>query len=51
VTLTPRRASLEEGLDETLTVNRLALPSQLERTMSKNNAIENLTLHGSGGKP
>jgi transposase-like protein len=35
-------ASIEEGLDETLTVKRLALPSQLERILSTTNAIENL---------
>jgi transposase-like protein len=35
-------ASLEEGLDETLTVKRFALPSQLERILSTTNAIENL---------
>ena len=35
-------ASLEEGLDETLTVKRLGLPAQLERILSTTNAIENL---------
>jgi transposase-like protein len=35
-------ASLIEGLDETLTVKRLALPSKLERQLSTTNAIENL---------
>jgi putative transposase len=35
-------ASLEEGLDETLTVKRLNLPSKLERQLSTTNAIENL---------
>jgi len=35
-------ASLEEGLDETLTVKRLDLPSKLERQLSTTNAIENL---------
>ena len=35
-------ASLEEGLDETLTVKRLKLPSRLERQLSTTNAIENL---------
>jgi transposase-like protein len=35
-------ASLREGLDETLTVKRLGLPSQLERILSTTNAIENL---------
>jgi transposase-like protein len=35
-------ASLEEGLDETLTVKRFSLPSQLERILSTTNAIENL---------
>jgi transposase-like protein len=35
-------ASLEEGLDETLTVKRLGLPAQLERILSSTNAIENL---------
>lgn len=34
--------SLEEGLDETLTVKRFSLPSQLERILSTTNAIENL---------
>jgi putative transposase len=34
--------SLEEGLEETLTVKRFALPSQLERILSTTNAIENL---------
>lgn len=35
-------ASLEEGLDETLTVMRLCLPRSLERVLSTTNAIENL---------
>lgn len=35
-------ASLEEGLDETLTVMRLRLPKGLERVLSTTNAIENL---------
>ncbi len=35
-------ASLEEGLDETLTVKRLGLPSKLERQLSTTNAIENV---------
>ncbi|MBV8195882.1 MAG: IS256 family transposase [Candidatus Dormibacteraeota bacterium] len=35
-------ASLEEGLDETLTVKRLAIPAQLERRLSTTNAIENV---------
>jgi transposase-like protein len=35
-------ASLREGLDETLTVMRLNLPSSLRRTMATTNAIENL---------
>ena len=35
-------ASLDEGLDETLTVKRLGLPSKLERQLSTTNAIENL---------
>jgi transposase-like protein len=35
-------ASLEEGLDETLTVMRLGLPRKLERQLSTTNAIENL---------
>jgi transposase-like protein len=35
-------ASLEEGLDETLTVMEFALPEWLERTLSTTNAIENL---------
>lgn len=35
-------ASLEEGLDETLTVMRLGLPRSLERVLSTTNAIENL---------
>ena len=34
--------SLEEGLDETLTVKRFGLPEWLERTLSTTNAIENL---------
>lgn len=35
-------ASLEEGLDETITVKRLGLPSRLERQLSTTNSIENL---------
>jgi putative transposase len=35
-------ASVEEGLDETLTVMRLGLPKKLERQLSTTNAIENL---------
>ena len=35
-------ASLREGLDETLTVMRLALPDGLERVLSSTNLIENL---------
>jgi transposase-like protein len=35
-------ASLEEGLDETLTVMRLGLPKSLARVLSTTNAIENL---------
>jgi putative transposase len=35
-------ASLDEGLDETVTVKRLGLPSKLERQLSTTNAIENL---------
>lgn len=35
-------ASLDEGLDETLTVKRLGLPRRLERQLSTTNAIENL---------
>jgi len=35
-------ASLEEGLDETLTVMEFGLPEWLERTLSTTNAIENL---------
>jgi len=35
-------SSLEEGLDETLTVMGLGLPEQLERMLSVTNAIENL---------
>lgn len=35
-------ASLEEGLDETLTVKRLGLPHRLERQLSTTNAIENV---------
>ena len=35
-------ASLEEGLDETITVKRLGLPSRLLRQLSTTNAIENL---------
>lgn len=39
----PRAASsLEEGLDETLTVMGFDLPQWLERTLSTTNAIENL---------
>ena len=34
--------SLEEGLDETLTVMRFGLPQWLERTLVTSNAIENL---------
>jgi putative transposase len=34
--------SLEEGLDETLTVKRLDIPAGLERVLSTTNAIENL---------
>jgi len=35
-------ASLREGLDETLTVMRLNLPSSLRRSMATTNAIENM---------
>jgi putative transposase len=35
-------ASLREGLDETLTVMRLALPRTLQRTFATTNAIENM---------
>jgi transposase-like protein len=35
-------ASLEEGLDETLTVMRLDVPARLARRLSTTNAIENL---------
>jgi len=35
-------SSLEEGLDETLTVMTFGLPQWLERTLSTTNAIENL---------
>lgn len=35
-------ASLEEGLDETLTVKRFGLPHRLERKLSTTNAIENV---------
>jgi putative transposase len=35
-------ASLREGLDETLTVLRLGLPTTLSRTFSTTNAIENM---------
>jgi putative transposase len=35
-------ASLDEGLDETLSVKRLKLPRKLERQLSTTNAIENL---------
>jgi transposase-like protein len=35
-------SSLQEGLDETLTVKRLGLPKKLERQLSTTNAIENL---------
>jgi putative transposase len=36
-------ASLREGLDETLTVMRLNLPSSLRRTFATTNAIENIS--------
>lgn len=35
-------ASIEEGMDETLTVMRFGLPSSLERVLSTTNVIENL---------
>ncbi len=35
-------ASLEEGLDETLTVMEFELPEWLERTLATTNAIENV---------
>jgi transposase-like protein len=35
-------ASLDEGLDETLTVMRLRLPRKLERVLSTTNPVENL---------
>jgi transposase-like protein len=35
-------SSLEEGLDETLTVKRLGIPQRLERRLSTTNAIENV---------
>jgi transposase-like protein len=35
-------ASLEEGLDETVSIKRLKLPKKLERQLSTTNAIENL---------
>jgi transposase-like protein len=35
-------ASLEEGLDETISLKRLRLPKKLERQLSTTNAIENL---------
>jgi hypothetical protein len=35
-------ASLRKGLEETLTVTRLALPESLERVISSTNLIENL---------
>jgi transposase-like protein len=35
-------ASLEEGLDETISIKRLHLPKKLERQLSTTNAIENL---------
>jgi transposase-like protein len=35
-------ASLEEGLDETISIKRLKLPKKLERQLSTTNAIENL---------
>lgn len=39
----PRAAdSLREGLDETLTVLRLALPPTLRRTFGTTNSIENM---------
>ena len=36
-------SSLQEGLEETLTVKRFVVPEWLERTLSATNAIENLT--------
>jgi transposase-like protein len=39
-------ASLEEGLDETLTVMEFGLPEWLERTLATTNAIENLIGQG-----
>jgi transposase-like protein len=35
-------SSLEEGLDETVSIKRLKLPKKLERQLSTTNAIENL---------
>jgi hypothetical protein len=35
-------ASIREGLDEMLTVNRLALPAQLRRSLACTNSIENV---------
>jgi transposase-like protein len=35
-------ASILEGLDEILTVNRLCLPAQLRRSLARANSIENM---------
>ncbi len=35
-------ASLEESLDETISIKRLRLPEKLERQLSTTNSIENL---------
>jgi transposase-like protein len=45
-------ASLEEGLDETLTVLRLGLPRKLERVLCTTNPVENLigSVRGLGGR-
>lgn len=43
-------ASLEEGLDETLTVKRLSLPSKLERQLSTTNALTRRVKRWRGGR-
>jgi hypothetical protein len=39
-------ASILEGLDEMLTVNRLKLPAKLRRSLACTNSIENMMGHG-----
>lgn len=41
-TLTQRATSLEEGLEETLTVHRLSVPETLRQTLRTTNPIENI---------